>query len=62
MTDFNVLFNKIKPDAREAKWLVYNTEVDDALIFFREKFPNVKYITSESWSEDDMSNITFKWG
>ena len=62
MTDFNKLFNKITPDMREVRWLVSNEEVDDALIFFRVKFPNVRYITSESWSEDGMSNITFKWG
>jgi len=59
MPTFDQLYNEIPAGAKSVVWKVPTVLVDDAISFFREKVPDVRYTVSESWCDDDVTNITF---
>ena len=59
--NFEVLYSKIPEGAKEARWSIPTSAVDDAIHFFKSKIPKVRYIATDSWSEDDYTNIKFVW-
>ena len=59
--NFDQLYSVIPDGATEIRWCIPTIYVDEAILFFRSKVPDVRYIATESWSDDDCTNIKFTW-
>lgn len=59
--NFEVLYSKIPEGVTEARWCIPTVSVDEAILFFKSKVPGVRYTATDSWSEDDCTNIKFMW-
>jgi hypothetical protein len=61
MVQFEEMFSKIPPGSNSVYWSIPTKSVDEAIKFFKSKKPDVRYLATESWSEDDFTNIKFNW-
>ena len=60
--NFEQLYSKIPSDAKEARWEVPVSHIDEAIAFLQERVPRAQYTVTESWSDDDTAFLKFTTG